>query len=212
MSVRTAELLAAVVLALASIALMAKSAELNIGWVKDRGPGAGAWPFWLSAAMLLCCLVTILRWVARVTPESRSLAPYLERDALAVVGASALALFGLLLVTQFAGIYIALPLFLLGYVRLIGGHRWAVALSIAILFPLGIFALFEWALQIPLPKAFTDAAFYPVYDLMYARDAGEALRALGAPIVALPLVAGLAVIAFWALRWLRGRGGRAGEG
>lgn len=72
MTVRTAELVMAIVLALLSIGLMIKSAELNITWILHRGPGAGAWPFWLSTGMLLSCLVTIFRWFRRVTPESRN--------------------------------------------------------------------------------------------------------------------------------------------
>ena len=72
MTVRTAEILAAVLLALCSIGLMVKSAELNIGWIEGRGPGSGAWPFWLSTGMLLCCIWTMVRWFKKVTPESVS--------------------------------------------------------------------------------------------------------------------------------------------
>ena len=209
MTTRTAEIIFAVLLALCSIGLMVKSAELNIGWVPDKGPGSGAWPFWLSAGMLLSCIATIVRWFRGKTPESRSREPYMTRATVAIVGTSAGAILALLLLTQFAGIYIALPLFLLFYVRVVGGHDWPVSLSIAVMLPLGVFALFEWALQIPLPKAFTDEWFYPVYDLMYARDGAEALRAMRAPIVALPLLAGLLVVGYWTLWLLRRRRGRA---
>ena len=41
MTVRTAELLMAIICALCSIGLMVKSAELNTGWIEGRGPGAG---------------------------------------------------------------------------------------------------------------------------------------------------------------------------
>ena len=37
MTVRTAEFVMAIVLSLCSIALMIKSAELNIGWIEGRG-------------------------------------------------------------------------------------------------------------------------------------------------------------------------------
>ena len=213
MTVRVAELLFAVVLALCSIGLMIKSAELNIGWVPDKGPGAGAWPFWLSAGMLLSCLATIVRWVRRATPESRSTALYLTRDSLVIVGTSAGSILALLLLTQFAGIYVALPLFLLFYVRVIGGHSWPLSLTIAVVFPVLVFALFEWALKIPLPKAFTDEWFYPTYDLMYAQDAGDALAALRAPIVALPLLATLVSLVYWlSVLARRPRGARAVAG
>ena len=86
MTVRTAELLMAILLALCSIGLMIKSAELRIGWVPERGPGSGAWPFWLSAGMLLTCIATIVRWFKGVTPESRNLEPYMTRETAVVVG------------------------------------------------------------------------------------------------------------------------------
>ena len=50
MTVRTAELLMGVITLIISIALMIKSAQLSIGWIPERGPGSGMWPFWLSSA------------------------------------------------------------------------------------------------------------------------------------------------------------------
>jgi len=49
---RRAEITTAGVLAVFSIYLMWKSTELDITYVRDEGPGGGAWPFWLSAIML----------------------------------------------------------------------------------------------------------------------------------------------------------------
>ena len=113
MTVRTAELLMAIICALCSIGLMVKSAELNIGWIEGRGPGAGAWPFWLAGGMLLASIVTMARWFLRMTPESRSLEPYMSRDTVTVVGISAGAILFLLVATHLVGMYLALLLFLL---------------------------------------------------------------------------------------------------
>lgn len=208
MSVRLVELLVAVLLAFCSIGLMLKSAELNIGWVKDKGPGSGAWPFWLSAGMLLSCIWTIVRWFRRITPESVSSEPFMTGSTVRVVGTSAVSILFLLLATQYFGIYIALPLFLFLYIRFIGGHDWMVTLSLVICVPMFIFCLFEWGLQIPLPKAFTDEWFYPVFDLMYAQDSSEVLNAFKAPIVAIPVLLTLLVILYWIWRWLGRRTGR----
>ena len=129
MTVRTAELVMALLCALCSVGLMIKSAELNIGWVEDRGPGAGAWPFWLSAGMLMVSLLTLYRWFRRITPESRSTEPYLSRDRLLVVGVSAGAILFLLIATHLIGIYAALFLFLLFYLRFVGRHSWALTIG-----------------------------------------------------------------------------------
>lgn len=168
MTVRTAELVMALVCALCSIALMMKSAELNIGWIEDRGPGSGAWPFWLSAGMLLASLATVYRWFRRITPESRSLEPYISRDALLVVGISAGAILFLLVGTHLVGIYASLLLFLLFYLRFVGHHSWLLTVVVMVAVPVFVFCLFEWALKIPLPKAWTEPMFYPIYDLMYS--------------------------------------------
>ena len=168
MTVRTAEVVFAVVLAVCSVALMFKSAELRIGWVPERGPGSGAWPFWLSAGMLLACIATIIRWFRKVTPESRNLDPYMTRETTILVGISAGSIVFLLVVTHLLGIYVALFLFLLFYLKFVGRHSWLVTVAMMILVPVFIFGLFEWALKIPLPKSITEPLFYPIYDLMYS--------------------------------------------
>lgn len=168
MTVRTAELVMAIFMALCSIGLMVKSAELNIGWVPERGPGAGAWPFWLSAGMLVCCLLTLYRWIRRITPESRNLNLYMTRETVVVVGTSAGAILFLLSATHFIGLYMSLMFFLLFYLRVIGRHTWKLTATLTISIPVFIFCLFEWALKIPLPKAITEPWFYPIYDLMYS--------------------------------------------
>jgi hypothetical protein len=167
MTVRTAELLMAIVLAFLSVAFMVKSAELSIGWVPGRGPGAGAWPFWLSAGMLLASLVTLFRWFRGVTPESRSSELFMSRSAVSMVGTAVAALTALLIGIHIVGIYISLILFLLFFIRIVGRHGWVTTVGIALLTPVFIFCLFEWALTIPLPKALSEPLFYPVYDLIY---------------------------------------------
>ena len=168
MTVRTAELLVAVIAAFCSIGLMLKSAELNIGWVPERGPGSGMWPFWLSFGMLLASLATIYRWFRGITPESRSSELYISRETAVSVGISAAMLLFLLAATHVVGIYVSMMFFLLCYLRLIGRHTWLLTSILMIGIPVFVFCLFEWALKIPLPKAFTEPLFYPIYDLMYS--------------------------------------------
>lgn len=167
MTVRTAELVAAILLALASIGLMVKSAELNIGWVKGSGPGAGAWPFWLSAGMLASCVLIIIRWFLRITPESRSEEVFINGNALKIVGLTVGALIFLLGATHFIGMYFAIVFFLIFFLKVMGGHSWVTTGAITVGTPIVIFGFFEWALKQPLPKALSEPLFYPIYDLMY---------------------------------------------
>ena len=168
MTVRTSDLVMSILLALVSIGFMIKSAELNIGWIEGRGPGAGAWPFWLSAGMLLASLVTLYRWLRSATAESRNTDLFMTRDTVLVVGTSAGAILMLLIATHLIGIYGALVLFLLLYIRFVGRHSWIVTILLTIGIPIFVFCLFEWALKIPLPKSISEPLFYPIYELMYS--------------------------------------------
>ncbi len=162
---RRAELVMAAVMAVLSLYLMWKSAELPIGWIPGEGPGGGAFPFWLSAGMLVCTLVIILRWFRGVSPQSRSEEPYMDEGSLKlflIVAGSLTAMIGLIHVI---GVYGAVPLFLIFYMRVMGRHRWMIAGSIALATPVITFFFFEIALNITLPKGYTEPLFYPLYDI-----------------------------------------------
>ncbi|MEQ9607307.1 MAG: tripartite tricarboxylate transporter TctB family protein [Kiloniellaceae bacterium] len=167
MTVRTAELLVAVVLAIMSIGIMWKSTELNIGWVKGSGPGGGAWPFWLAGGMLATCIWTIVRWVRRVTPQSRSTEIFMTRDTLAIVGPIVVGLVLLMAGTHIIGMYLSVFIFMIAFVRFLGRHSWMTTMALAIAAPTIMFCLFEWALATTLPKGITEPLFYPLYDLIY---------------------------------------------
>ncbi len=164
---RRAELAMAIVMAVFSLYLMWKSAELPIGWIPAKGPGGGAFPFWLSFGMLLCCLWMIVRWVRRTSPPSRSTEPFMTRQTLKMfllVAGSLTAMIGLIHVI---GVYGSLPLFLIFYIRYLGGHSWALTGSLAFCSPIAVFFFFEIALRKTLPKGYTEELFYPLYDIFY---------------------------------------------
>lgn len=167
MTVRTAEISMAIFLALASIALMVKSADNNIGWIKGAGPGAGAWPFWMAGGMLATSIWTAVRWLRKTTPESTNEEPFMGRNTVKIIGITVAALFFLLLATHFISMYLAVMLFLLFYIRVIGRHGWLLTACMVIGAPVVMFCFFEWALSIPLPKGYVEPLFYPLYELMY---------------------------------------------
>ena len=162
---RLAELLMAVALAVFSVGLMWKSTELPIGWIPGEGPGGGAFPFWLGAGMLVCCAIIIVRWARRVSPPSRSTEPFMDRRAvkLFLLGAGALTI--MIGAIHVVGVYVAIPLFLIYYMRFLGGHTWRLTASLAVSMPIATFFFFEIALKKILPKGFTEPAFYPLYAI-----------------------------------------------
>ena len=168
MKVRTAEILAAVTLAVVSAAIMIKSTRgLSIGWNPETGPGSGVWPFWLSSGMLATSVWTIVRWFRRLTPESRSDELFMTRQTEQKVGITVAALFMLLLGTHVIGLYFSIAIFLIFYLRFLGRHSWLLTLVLATATPTALFFFFEGALVIPLPKGYSEPLFYPLYDIIY---------------------------------------------
>jgi hypothetical protein len=168
MKVRTAELLVALALALVSIAIMIKATDgLSIRWVPEKGPGSGVWPFWLSAAMLVSCLMIVYQWFRGASPESRSDEIFMTRETVRIVGITVAALFLLLLATHIIGLYFAMMAFLVFYLRVMGRHTWRLTMVLALATPTFLFFFFEGALVIPLPKGYSEPLFYPLYDLIY---------------------------------------------
>jgi len=164
---RKAELNMALVMAVFSIYIMWKSTELPIGWIPGEGPGGGAFSFWLGAGMLICCFAIIWRGAKRLSPPSRSDEVFMDGEAkrLFFVIAGALAL--MIGAIHVIGVYFALPLFMIFYMRYLGRHSWGLVSSIALATPVFMFFFFEGALRKSLPKGFTEPLFYPLYDLIY---------------------------------------------
>ena len=164
---RLAELVMAVVMAVFSVYLMYKSAELPIGYIKDEGPGAGAFPFWLAAGMLVCCIWIIVNWVRRTSPPSRSDEPYMDRQTLVLFIIAAGSLTAMIWGIGYIGVYGSIPLFLIFYLRFVGRHSWTLTATTALATPVVLFLFFEIVLRITLPKGMTDPLFVPIYDIFY---------------------------------------------
>ncbi len=164
---RVAELVMAIVMAVLSLYLMWKSTELSIGWIPGEGPGGGAWPFWLSAGMLICCIVILVRWARRIGPVAQSTGIYMDRHAVTLFFINAGALAVTIGLFHLIGAYGAIPLFLIFYLRFLGRHSWRLTGLFAALTPVVTFLFFEIALQKTLPKGFTDPLFEPIFAIFY---------------------------------------------
>jgi len=162
---RRAELVTAALLAALSLYFMWKSAELPIGWIQGEGPGGGAFPFWLSAGMLVCSIWIGVRWLLGIGPLARSTETYLDGRALRVLAIGGGSLTMLIGAIHFIGVYGAVPFFLVFYMRFVGRHPWGITGALATCIPVVTFFFFEIALNITLPKGLTEPLFYPLYDL-----------------------------------------------
>ncbi|MEM7711626.1 MAG: tripartite tricarboxylate transporter TctB family protein [Pseudomonadota bacterium] len=166
---RKGEIVVAGTLALFSMYLMWKSTELHIGYVAGEGPGGGAWPFWLSAIMLICCAMIALNWWRGRSPPSRSEEPLLDSYGwrmLILVGGGVVVFVALI---EIVSMYGAIAIFLLYYLRYLGRHPWSLSLSISLVAPFAFFFFFEGAMRITMPTGlpFTDPVFDVLYDIIY---------------------------------------------
>jgi putative tricarboxylic transport membrane protein len=162
---RRGEISLAGLLALFSLYLMWKSAELPIGYIRGQGPGGGAWPFWLSAIMLISCGVIAWNWWRGKSPQSRSEEPMLDSfgwRTLILVGGGVVVFVALINIVSMYG---AIGIFLFYYMRFLGRHSWALTLAVALITPVALFFFFEGAMMISMPQGlpFTQ----PVFDLLY---------------------------------------------
>ncbi len=164
---RRAELVMAAALGLFSLYLMYMSQipPLEIGWVRLKGPGSGAFPFWLSLGMLICSVWIFLRGWRGVTPQSQSDEAFLNPYAFRLVVTTSVAIFAMLFLTNYISAYAAIFLFLLFFIRIVGRHAWSTSVAVSALFPIGVFFLFESGMKILLPKGYLEPLFYPLYRM-----------------------------------------------
>ena len=91
-TVRRAELTVAVVLALCSIALMTKSAQNRITWSAEENMGAGFLPFYLSLGMLICTILTIVKFILKKSPQSQDTSAFIDPEAFKFVSVTLISL------------------------------------------------------------------------------------------------------------------------
>ncbi|MCV3271332.1 tripartite tricarboxylate transporter TctB family protein [Roseobacter sinensis] len=166
---RNGEIVTAGILALFSLYLMWKSTELPVGYIAGQGPGGGAWPFWLSLIMLLCCGMIAFNWWRGTSPPSQSTEPVLDAHGwrmLIMVGGGIVVFVGLVNIISMYG---AVAVFLLYYVKYLGRHGWGLSLALALITPLVFFFFFEGAMRITMPTGmpFTDPVFDILYEIIY---------------------------------------------
>lgn len=166
---RVGEIVTAGFLALFSMYLMWKSTELPIGFVPDRGPGGGAWPFWLSTIMLICCGFIAFNWWRGTSAPSQSDEPVLDSHgmrSLIFVGGGIIVFVALVNVISMYG---AIAVFLFYYMWFLGRHSLLLSGSIALITPIAFFFFFEGAMRITMPSgmSFTDPVFNLLYDIIY---------------------------------------------
>jgi hypothetical protein len=107
----------------------------------------------------------IVNWVRRSSPPSRSTESYMDGHSLRLFlyGAGSLGI--MIALIHVIGVYFAVPLYLIFYMRFLGRHAWRLTGTMAVATPVITFMFFEIVLNITLPKGMTEPLFYPLFDL-----------------------------------------------
>jgi hypothetical protein len=157
----TADRVIAGALMVMSAYFMWHATVLPIGWNgMTGGPGGGAFPFWLSAIMFVTAGAIIVRsFNGQLDNET----PFFDSETLRSVVLVVISLVITVALIPWVGAYVALPLFLLWYLKGYGRHGWVVTGCITIGTPLFLFFFFEVTLKILLPKGLTEPFFIPLY-------------------------------------------------
>lgn len=154
--------IAASIMAL-SVYFMWHANVLPTGWVEGEGPGGGAFPFWLSAIMLLASGGIFLRSFQSEDSGAR----FFDRTTIVSVASVVVALVVCMALIPVLGAYVALPLFMFWYLKLFGGHGWVLTTVLCTATPVFIFFFFEVTLKILLPKGVTEPLFLPLYAAFF---------------------------------------------
>lgn len=162
---RRAELIMGVVMLFFSGYLIMKSMEVPYGWVRGVGPGPGFFPLMLAVGMLLSCVWILVNYARRATAVSQSEEPFFEPVVFKSLMYIMLSLVLMVGSIHIIGVYFAMPIFFIWYMRFLGDHTWVGTFALALIMPVVTFLFFEILLNITLPKGYSDPLFYPIYDI-----------------------------------------------
>ena len=148
---RTVDVITAAAILLVGAVVIVDAVRLGVGWGTD-GPKSGFFPFWLGTTLVLASAALIVTAWQRGDPR-----PCVGRARLKPVLIVLLPAVGLVVLTQFVGLYVAAVLYIGGYMRWVGAHRWSTVVAVAVAIPVVAFVVFELWFLVPMPKGPLEA-------------------------------------------------------
>ena len=147
-SSRVVEIVVCLVLLALAVTLGLDNYRTGIGW-DSTGPEPGYFPFYLSVILGCASLygIAVTLSTARKTDDS-----FVTRAQFRRVMAVFVPTLLFVLCTQYLGIYVASFLLTAGFMRIVGKIAWWKSLLTAVLFTALMFAVFDVAFDVIMPK------------------------------------------------------------
>ena len=150
MSMRAADVAVAAIFAAVGVVVGLESWSRGSGWGPD-GPRSGFFPFLMALVVVGGCLVVMIQ-ALRGGGTTRAGEPLIQPGGLRPVLTVFLPAAGMVMLTEVVGLYLAAMVYLVGYIRWVGGFRWRAVLPVGILVPLTFYVLFDRIFLIPMPR------------------------------------------------------------
>jgi putative tricarboxylic transport membrane protein len=154
-STRTVEIVVCLLLLALAVTLGIDNYRTGIAW-DSTGPQAGYFPFYLSVILGGASLYGLaITFLARAVPSETFVTRAQLRRVLAVFVPTLL----FCVATQYLGMYVASFLLISGFMRFVGKIAWWKSLITAFVFTAIMFATFDIAFDVIMPKGPLEAAF-----------------------------------------------------
>jgi len=144
---RAAEILFSVITGAVGIAVIKGALEMDVGWTSS-GPDAGYFPFRVGLIILAASIVNLVQR-GFLKPEDGD---YISRKDAKAMALFFIPLVGLALASLWLGLYLAIALYLVLAIGLIGKVAWGKAITIALTTSVALYMTFEFLFNLPLPK------------------------------------------------------------
>lgn len=155
MITRTADIVVAAILMAIGLLVASEAFRLGAGWGLE-GPKAGFFPLLMSILVVGGCII-IIRQAVTGKSSVKGEKPFVFPGGLKPVLTVILPALGMVIVTEIVGLYIAAMIYLVGYIRWVGGFRWRTVLLVSIPIPLIFYWLFDKIFLIPMPMGMFGA-------------------------------------------------------
>ena len=155
MTTKAADIVMAVALLCLGLVVGWDSFRLGSGWGME-GPKAGFFPFVMAAIAVAGCVV-IIRQAMKGTSSVKGSKPFVPSGGMKPVLTVFIPACGMILLTEVVGLYVAAMIYLVAYIRTVGGYRWRTVLLVSIPIPLIFYWVFEKIFLIPMPTGMFGA-------------------------------------------------------